>query len=168
MKAMYEALFREKEGWVNVKNQTRRQSLKLQRITPRKQACMSAQSLFATPWTVTCQDPLSMGIFRQEYWSGLPFPTPHRSRTGSQTRKWKHVPDWDFRTAMEHCHVSPVSPVWTAVFLFVFFFFNRSIYCICLIPITPLSAVFVLQTTWLFFYRYSDEEEPCPKRLIHS
>ena len=51
---------------------------------------------------------------------------------------------------------------------FLFFFFNRSIYCICLIPITPLSAVFVLQTTWLFFYRYSDEEEPCPKRPIHS
>ena len=51
---------------------------------------------------------------------------------------------------------------------FVVFFLNKSIYCICLIPITPLSAVFVLQTTWLFFYRYSDEEEPCPKRLIYS
>ena len=32
--------------------------------------------LFATPWTVACQAPLSMGFFRQEYWSGLPFPTP--------------------------------------------------------------------------------------------
>ena len=29
--------------------------------------------LFATPWTVTCQDSLSMGFFRQGYWSGLPF-----------------------------------------------------------------------------------------------
>ena len=27
----------------------------------------------ATPWTVACQDPLSMGFSRQEYWSGLPF-----------------------------------------------------------------------------------------------
>ena len=32
--------------------------------------------LFATPWTVTCQAPLSMGFPRQEYWSGLPFPSP--------------------------------------------------------------------------------------------
>ena len=31
---------------------------------------------FATLWTVVCQAPLSMGFSRQEYWSGLPFPTP--------------------------------------------------------------------------------------------
>ena len=28
----------------------------------------------ATPWTIACQVPLSMGFSRQEYWSGLPFP----------------------------------------------------------------------------------------------
>ena len=32
--------------------------------------------LFATPWTVCRQAPLSMGFSRQEYWSGLPFPSP--------------------------------------------------------------------------------------------
>ena len=32
--------------------------------------------LFATPWTVAYQAPPSMGFFRQEYWSGLPFPSP--------------------------------------------------------------------------------------------
>ena len=32
--------------------------------------------LFATPWTVASQAPLSMGIPQQEYWSGLPFPPP--------------------------------------------------------------------------------------------
>ena len=32
--------------------------------------------LFATPWTVAYQAPPSMGFSRQEYWSGLPFPTP--------------------------------------------------------------------------------------------
>ena len=32
--------------------------------------------LFATLWTVAHQAPLSMGFSRQEYWSGLPFPTP--------------------------------------------------------------------------------------------
>ena len=32
--------------------------------------------ILATPWTVAHQAPLSMGFFRQEYWSGLPFPPP--------------------------------------------------------------------------------------------
>ena len=31
----------------------------------------------ATPWTVAHQAPLSMGFSRQEYWSGLPLPSPH-------------------------------------------------------------------------------------------
>ena len=30
----------------------------------------------ATPWTIARQAPLSMGFFRQEYWDGLPCPTP--------------------------------------------------------------------------------------------
>ena len=34
----------------------------------------SCVQLFATPWTVTCQAPLSMGFSRWEYCSGLPFP----------------------------------------------------------------------------------------------
>ena len=34
--------------------------------------------LFVTPWTVACQAPLSMGFPIQEYWSGLPFPSPRR------------------------------------------------------------------------------------------
>ena len=32
--------------------------------------------LFATPWTVAYQASPSMGFSRQEYWSGLPFPSP--------------------------------------------------------------------------------------------
>ena len=32
--------------------------------------------LFATPWTVAHQAPLSVGFSRQEYWSGLPYPPP--------------------------------------------------------------------------------------------
>ena len=32
--------------------------------------------LFAAPWTVACQVPLSMEYSMQEYWSGLPFPSP--------------------------------------------------------------------------------------------
>ena len=30
----------------------------------------------ATPESIACQVPLSMGFSRQEYWSGLPFPSP--------------------------------------------------------------------------------------------
>ena len=37
---------------------------------------LSHVQLFATPWSVACQAPLSMGFSRQEYWSGLPFPSP--------------------------------------------------------------------------------------------
>ena len=37
---------------------------------------LSRVQLFVTPWTVTHQAPLSMGFCRQEYWSGLPFPSP--------------------------------------------------------------------------------------------
>ena len=31
---------------------------------------------FVAPWSVACQAPLTMGFFKQEYWSGLPFPSP--------------------------------------------------------------------------------------------
>ena len=37
---------------------------------------LSRVRLFATPWMVAYQAPRSMGFFRQEYWSGLPFPSP--------------------------------------------------------------------------------------------
>ena len=44
-----------------------------------------------TPWNVASQAPLSMGFPRQEYWSGLPFPSPG------------HLPDPGIKT------VSPAS-----------------------------------------------------------
>ena len=37
---------------------------------------LSRVQLFVTPWTVAYQAPPSMGFSRQEYWSGLPFPSP--------------------------------------------------------------------------------------------
>ena len=39
-------------------------------------SCFSRVQLFATQWTITCQAPLSIGFFRQKYWSGLPCPPP--------------------------------------------------------------------------------------------
>ena len=37
--------------------------------------------LLATPWTAAYQAPPSMGFSRQEYWSGVPFPSPSRCKT---------------------------------------------------------------------------------------
>ena len=39
-------------------------------------SCFSHVRFFATLWTVSCQALLSIGFFRQEYWSGLPCPPP--------------------------------------------------------------------------------------------
>ena len=44
---------------------------------------LSRAWLLATPWTAAYQAPLSMGFSRQEYWSGVPLPSP-----GSQTLEY--------------------------------------------------------------------------------
>ena len=56
----------------------------IKKKTTHKQRCetrvcvclLSCVQLFATPWTVACQASLSKEFSRQEYWSGLPFPSP--------------------------------------------------------------------------------------------
>ena len=48
----------------------------------RKGKSLSRVQLFATPWTAAYQAPLSVGLSRQEYWSGVPFPSPiHESES---------------------------------------------------------------------------------------
>ena len=39
-------------------------------------SCFSRVQLSVATWTLARQAPLSMGLSRQEYWSGLPFPPP--------------------------------------------------------------------------------------------
>ena len=46
------------------------------KISKVKVKSLSCVLLFATSWTIAYQAPLSMGFSRQEYWSGLPFPSP--------------------------------------------------------------------------------------------
>ena len=49
---------------------------------------LSRVQLFVTPWTVVYQAPQSMEFYRQEYWSGLPFPSPvDPPEPGDQTRQ---------------------------------------------------------------------------------
>ena len=54
------------------------------------QRIVIVSSSFVTPWTVACQDSLSMGFPRQKYWSRMPFPSP------------RHLPD---------SGIEPMSPV---------------------------------------------------------
>ena len=42
---------------------------------------LSRVQLLVTPWTVAHQAPPSMGFSRQEYWSGVPLPSPHHLET---------------------------------------------------------------------------------------
>ena len=53
--------------------------------------CMFSHiQLFVTQWTLSYQPPLSMEFSRQEYWNGLPFPTPgDLSNSGIELRDMK-------------------------------------------------------------------------------
>ena len=56
---------------------------------------LSHIQLFSTPWTAAYHAPLSMGFSRQEYWSGVPLPSPLRTLVvefWAQTNPiWKHL-----------------------------------------------------------------------------
>ena len=56
--------------------------------------------LFVTPWTVAYQDPLSMGFSSQEYWSGLPFPSPGTARRSNQSVLKEINPDYSLEGLM--------------------------------------------------------------------
>ena len=57
----------------------------------RKVKSLSRVRLFVTPWTVAYPVSLSMGFSRQEYWSGLPFPSPG------------DLPDPGLNLSLQHC-----------------------------------------------------------------
>ena len=48
---------------------------------------LSPVRLWATPWTAAYRAPPSMGFSRQEYWSGVPSPSPHSSPTNSHSHQ---------------------------------------------------------------------------------
>ena len=65
--------------------------------------------LFATPWTAAHQAPPSMGFARQEYWSGVPLPSPTIRSSLSQTFPWncqhRSFLILDFSTLTIHNHI---------------------------------------------------------------
>ena len=48
----------------------------VKRVCVESEKSLSHVQLFATPWTIARQAPLSMEFSRREYWSGLPLPSP--------------------------------------------------------------------------------------------
>ena len=96
------------------------------------QSCMCAQVcaqsssrvwLFAIPWMIANQAPLSMGFSRQEYWSGLLFPPPGdlpnpgikpssltRDRTGPPALRMWSLSHWTSREVLVSFCLSPYHP----------------------------------------------------------
>ena len=116
----------------------------------------SHDRLFATPRTVACQAPLSMGFSRQEYWSGLPCPSP-----GDQTK--------------------PRSPAWQADSLPAELLgkpFTVYMYIKLLLPVFFLIQTFHSYFTCLFIFGHTarhmgsqfpkQELNPCPLHWKHA
>ena len=82
-----------------------------------------AQSLsrirpFATPWTAAYQAPLSIGFSRQEYWSGLPLPSPSSpapqlKSVSSSALSLLYGPTMYMCVCMLICFVSNSAVLWT-------------------------------------------------------
>ena len=85
-------------------------------ICSAKVKSLSRVQLFETPWSIAHQAPLSMGFSRQEYWSGLPFPsqgifltqglnpglqhcrqTHHSEPPGKPSKGGVELPTWVYR-----------------------------------------------------------------------
>ena len=56
---------------------------------------LSRVQLPATPWTAAYQAPLSMGFSRQEYWSGVPLPSPVNTATKAQNSVFSSPLSWN-------------------------------------------------------------------------
>ena len=131
--------------------------------------------LLATPWTAAYQAPPSMGFSRQEYWSGVPLPSPEMAiKPGSSTGFLCIIIScWQELRAHEHWHfaalsgdlllgrgsppfcfpVSPPSPpriciIWGELFLFSLFLLFPSI-----MQVNGATLLFIVQSlsrVWLF------------------
>ena len=70
--------------------------------------------LCATPWTAAYQALPSTGFSRQEYWSGLPLPSPHHRGLESKSRKsknaWSNRQIWPWSTEWSKAKANRVLP----------------------------------------------------------
>ena len=73
---------------------------------------LSSVRLFATPWTTAYQAPLSMGFSRQEYWSGVPSPSPAKMWKQCKCPKTgEHINKMWYISTMEYYSGCPNSSV---------------------------------------------------------
>ena len=118
------------------------------------------KELFATPWTVAYQVPTSMEFSRQEYWSGLPFPSPSILLANCNYLMWyyqrystRYVRSSDSITGSlcSFINFSLDAPTWASgnhllnysFYEFFFFFFRKSQVILCNIFL-PLFGLFYL------------------------
>ena len=69
---------------------------------------LSRVRLLATPWTAAYQAPPAMGFSRQEYWSGVPLPSPMTALV--LTYNWKFAPS-------DHLHSILPAHLWSFIFI---------------------------------------------------
>ena len=96
---------------------------------------LSRVRLLATPWTAAYQAPLSMGFSRQEYWTGLPLPSPENLHSFKQF--YNSLPKRVVSGI--HWKVSDISLWWFSLFchLFSFLVVLQEICPSSLTPIPP-------------------------------
>ena len=80
------------------------QCMKVKSESEVAQSCLT----LATPWTAAYQAPPSMGFSRQEYWSGLPLPSPRRVLMEQKDHlTWLIVLEIQIETTMRNALYSP-------------------------------------------------------------
>ena len=130
---------------------------------------LSCVQLFATPWTVAPQAPLSVEFSRQESWNGLPFPSPEDlPDPGIEPRSlaspvlaggfFTASTTWKTRGSLTSTDLSSVSlsTVWNSVY---FPFPHRNNYCSILYckEIQPVHSKG--DQSWVFFGRNDAKAE---------
>ena len=96
---------------------------------------LSSVRLFVTPWTVSCQTPLSMEFSRPEYWSGLPFPSPQdlpdpEIKPGSPALQADSLPSEPFGEIANICWIIEKARVFQKNIYFCFIDYAKAIDCV--------------------------------------
>ena len=82
---------------------------------------LSRVQLFSTPWTAAHQAPPSMGFFRQEYWSGVPLPSPTNVPALQETLKFSSSGE---KKTKSHQNMGPYKGIKITVTINIQIFYN--------------------------------------------